>query len=1060
MGFKKLSPSYVSSSSTARRQPIPTNAIIDPKLNSLTQNFKNAKQNADLYAIDPSKTMASVITTLQNSSIYSAANPNTGTSGGSNSTAAGTIGIIAPLQVTNLVATSYNNLGITLTFDFDMNDSANSSFTHLGFKVYNPTSSSYIDLQTLPASSLNSSSSSQTLLVPISMLFYTGLDVVTHFTKIEVATYSIGLTNDYVEATLPAYVSNLVAPIIEIGQGVASYTVHVTNLTAVKSSGAGTIIIEEFISTDTLTQVQAEDVAHTSVWRQAGPPTTSEYTGFLAADGSHRWVRAYAASSDGGHSLYSNYVDVTPQAINPSNTVAPDIWTTASASWSGDDISVTWTAPSTNAGASVKVKVIPWIDGSASNSLYAYYYHLIGGTEISFLIKSLDLYGQFGTYYTKFTVIISALSAQGIESASSLTTTGITRSNPLADIYPIVGTPNVNSPTGKFIVTPITNGYVVEFDLPVGAKNLEVYEKTSAWTTIPTDDSNMIYKGLSPATVITSDANPRYIIVRFYDLYDNASHFSMEYTGQASGVLISPIDIGQNSLISNPIKIATDGSIFSGAGDHTVYPQVYFNKDGLFASDSSGSYTTQIINSASTGAPTFITKRAQIADWSITDYAIESTLITGITKYTGLSASNTNYAFWAGADSSKNSDGTAKFSVSPLGAVVANKITINGDGTGGNLIYAGGGAFTVTQTGALTATSANISGSLNVSSSSNFNSNINMGSYGILSALGKDANGNTSTQTTGSSVQIRGGGFTDLNGNVILGGLFAYDKSHALTTWIVANPIDFKADYYIAGNSTKQTRNGVNNGSWTFQTKGAIFGDSESKGWLITNNTLQSGNGVINLDSEKSLITITSANNPLYGVKIYGSSTTTGDPAITVGSFDGETFKVYHSGKFESKDATITGILKSSNTKTNDSTTAGYYFDNSTGSFIAGSTTSYIKYDGTSKITIQAGGSRSSTELGYTGSGFIEATSTQLTLKGLPIQGNTLTLQDNSTMSILDQSYASYANVSGFGPYPRQRTLVEDPVNGTIKAGFGIYYGTGSFTPSSGGYVGDIWVVY
>lgn len=1052
MGFKKLSPSYVSSSSTARRQPIPTNISIDPKLNSLTQNFKNAKQNADLYAVDPTKTMASIIATLQNSAIYTAENPNVGTSGAGTSTAAATIGIIAPLQVSSFVATSYNNLGITLTFNFDLNDAANSSFTHLGFKVYNPTSSSYIDLQTLPASALNSSSSSQTLLIPTSMLFYTGLDVVTNFTKIEIATYSISLTNGYVEADLPAYATNLVAPDIEIGNGVASYNVHIKNLSDVKASGAGTIVIEEFISDDTLTQVQAEDVAKTSVWRQSGPPTTSEYTGFLAAEGAHRWIRAYAVSSDGGHSSYSSYVEALPQAINPSNTIAPTIWTSASASWSGDDISVTWVAPSTNAGATVKVKVIPWVNGSASSSLYAYYYHLIGGSETSFLIKAADLYGQLGTYYTKFDVTISALSAQGVESSSSLTTTGVARINPLANIYPTLGTPDVNNPTGKFRVTPITNGYVVEFDIPAGAKRLEVYEKTTAWTIVPTDDTYMVYSGLSPATIITADTNSRYVIVRFYDQYNNTSHYSMEYTGQTSGVLVTPVDIGKNSLINSPIKIYTDGSIFSGAGDSSTYPQVYFNKDGLFAYDASGNWTTEIINSASSGAPTFITKRAEIADWSITDYAIESTLITGITKYTGLSASNTNYAFWAGADSSKNSDGTAKFSVSPLGAVIASNITINGNGAGGNLIYAGGGSFSVTQAGALTATSATISGTLNVTSSSNFNSNINMGSSGILSALGKDASGNASTQTSGSSIQIRGG--NPLGSPAVVGGLFAYDTNHNLTTWIAAVPVGFSGNYTVPGSGSQ-----VRSGSWTFQTKGAILGDSESNGWIVTNNKLQSGNGVITLDSSNSLITITSVNNPTYGVKIDGTASTTADAAISVGSFGSENFKVYHSGKFESKDATITGILKSSATKANNTTESGYYFDNATGSFIAGSTSSYIQYDG-SKITIQAGGSRSSSELGYAGSGFIQATSSQLTLKGLPIQGDNLTLQDNSTMSILYQNNTHYANVSGLGPYPRQRTLVEDPVNGTVKAGFGIYYGTGSFTPTTGGYVGDIWVVY
>ena len=58
-----------------------------------------------------------------------------------------------------------------------------------------------------------------------------------------------------------------------------------------------------------------------------------------------------------------------------------------------------------------------------------------------------------------------------------------------------------------------------------------------------------------------------------------------------------------------------------------------------------------------------------------------------------------------------------------------------------------------------------------------------------------------------------------------------------------------------------------------------------------------------------------------------------------------------------------------------------------------------------------------------------------------------------------------YLNQSPMGPYPRQRMMVEDPVTGMMVLGMAVYYaaqsdlGTG-VNPTSGGYAGDLWVVY
>ena len=75
-------------------------------------------------------------------------------------------------------------------------------------------------------------------------------------------------------------------------------------------------------------------------------------------------------------------------------------------------------------------------------------------------------------------------------------------------------------------------------------------------------------------------------------------------------------------------------------------------------------------------------------------------------------------------------------------------------------------------------------------------------------------------------------------------------------------------------------------------------------------------------------------------------------------------------------------------------------------------------------------------------------------ITGLPVQGD----------ADLNVYYGgSYKNMWPLGPYPRQRMIVEDPVTGTLELGMAVYYSSTTQTPSgpsTGGYVGDLWVVY
>ncbi len=942
-----------------------------------------------------------------------------------------------PGNVSDLAAT-WSGDNIVLTFTFDPSDSANQGIHRFVVKVRDKTNNKDYFLRAgygYEATFLSNSSSEQTLIIEDADIQRTGIELSQNIDQVGVATCSLYKCNDFVLAEVPNYVSSFPKPVFTMTKGVDYYTVTLdpANLAEALTKNFYGIIIEEKVTTETV----KANVNLTEGWVQASPITTNATSVIYTPDGAHRWVRVKYVAKSANNSVYSEIADITPDQFMPTNTTPPTNFNTATAEWQNNDIKVSFVRPSENAGTTIKVKLVPYVNDVESTSLSAFYYKILGALDTEFVIKSLDMYGQFGAYYSKFKVYVSALSAQGVESTSSISSGPITRANPLSGVYPTLGTPNVNSPTGVFRVSPISNGYVVDFDMPSGATRLEVYEKSTAWTVIPTNDNEMVYSGLSPATIITPTNDKRYVIVRFYDQYDNNSYYSMEKTGQTSGVEVTPIDVGTLSLIENPIKIQTDGSIFSGPGDETEYPQVFFNKDGLFAYDASGDWTTEIINSAGTNEPTFITKRAVIGDWTISPTAIQNDGYVSGSTYTGLSASGT-YAFWAGASSSNNSDDLAEFSVTPAGAVTARKISIIGDGTSSDLINAGSGVFKVTNTGALTATSATITGGITVNQQSYFNANINLGSNGYLIATG------TGTLKLGDE------------------GILALNSGGTATTKIYSSPI------------TVGTTTGV-----TLWSRKALFGETESSGWLISDGVMSSN--YITLDSpNQELKVVSKTANSAKGISITAGYDS--DYAIKAGNLSSPNFWVKHNGDLYAQNAILKGTLYGGSKTSVSSTSDGYYLDND-GTFNLGGPSAYIKYiNGEILLSTSEfkGGNVGSAYVGYSQ---IKLGSTGTLISGLPLQGNSVVnyygqtqlittagyidangnLQDNDNP--IAQGGTSYMGMSPLGALGRQRMIVENPVTGVLSLGMAVYYQDTSTVhvsdpTASTGYVGDLWVQY
>lgn len=1055
MAFEE--PKYKSGATVAQRAPIYIDINKDPRARDQAYlNLYASRVGAPVIVVDGLTGVYLGASSIQ-AGIASASGNGTGPNAIIAGAATAITGLptkgVPPLPVTNLTA-DYLNDDIVLTFDWDYEDDLNANAYRFKVEVHDPLTNEYLyllaDIGYDPEKFINKTSIHQTLKILASDLAIatdntTGIDIV------GVAVSDIVNSGSYVTANVTTpWASSLAAPVLgEVTNKTDSYSIPITNYETEKAKS----VFDGVIVQENLTSTTDQNGIDPSKWTEAMPPFDANKINGFAPDDAPRWIRARFYQKRGGLSPLSNIVKAEPLAFMPVNTNPAVQFTSSTISWDGNDIAIGFVRPSTvptgqSAAAQVKVKLVPFINGVESTSLYSYYYHTIGdAADVSFKIKSLDLYAQFGAYYSKFVAYITAVSAQGVETTGSVIKVGpATRVSTLSTIYPTVGTPNTNSPAGLFRVTAISNGYVVDFDLPAGANRLEVYEKSTAWTVVPTDDSNMVYSGLSPATIITPDNTKRYVIVRFYDDYDNTSYYSMEKIGQTSGVEITPIDIGKLSLIENPIKIQTDGSIFSGAGDSSTYPQVFFNKDGLFAYDSSGNWTTEIINNATTNAPTFITKRATIGDWTIAPTAIENTGYVSGSTYTGLSASGT-YAFWAGADASKNSNGLAKFSVTPAGAVVAREISIIGSGSGTDNLISAGSNFSVDQSGSLKALNAELSGKLTVNQQSYFNANVNIQSGSYLISAG------TGTVKLGSE------------------GLLAMTGSYT-TTKIYSSPLT------------------VGSSSVSLWSKGALFGSTQDSGWLIADGVMKSSH--ITLDSANESIRITGS-DPAYGLLLSYNSGSNSSKVISAGNIDGSPrFYVTHGGDLTASNANIRGTVSSSIIKSSSKTgisdgNNGYYF-NADGDF-------EIRNDGASftfansNLALETSGAISFVaenpgpgDRAYLVTSFgvqVGAGYGGVLITGLPIQKNYILNAYGYQQAITQSGYVDgsgvhdttisqdtpYLGAAPLGALARQRMAVENPATGQLNLGLAIYYqdtsGVHKTNPTSlTGYIGDLLVQY
>lgn len=380
----------------------------------------------------------------------------------------------------------------------------------------------------------------------------------------------------------------------------------------------------------------------------------------------------------GQYSAYSNYKVGAAYVPIVFDTTPPNDTTGVSGTWSGDDIIVSYTMPASDPGARFEIILT---NSGVSRTFFKWPSSQSGSGSVN--ITDAELFAQFGQRYTSYTGIMKSIDS-GENKTSGVAFTVASKSNPLASITP------------TFTVTQISNGYTVVYSLPSGASYAKVYQgATSGFT--PNDSTNLVYSGASPGVVINTTYSEVFIKIKYFAI-DGSSSLS------SAALAVTPLEAGLLSLIDNEVKISTNGSILAG-DSATSGGRALLNKTGLYVYNTGSSPTTQIIANATDGSPTLITTNAKIADWMIYSGKIENTLHAGTTQYTGLSPSGT-YAFWAGSTTA-GGDASAKFSVTPAGAVIARNISVYG----GTLSV--GANFDVTSNGVLTATSASVTGTIN-----------------------------------------------------------------------------------------------------------------------------------------------------------------------------------------------------------------------------------------------------------------------------------------------------------------------------------------------------------
>ena len=412
------------------------------------------------------------------------------------------------------------------------------------------------------------------------------------------------------------------------------------------------------------------------------------------------YVKLNHLSDSGCQSVDSAIVEAKAYDQIVFDDLPPDPVINPLAAWNVRDLDVSFTMPAINLPSYVKVHLTSGIKTRS----FEYPVSAAASTSTSVKITRAKLIESFGESPSSFSSgYVTDLDIYRNENTTQVGISNIAtqvKPNPLTGIITTIS------------VTALSNGYVVSSNLNASATGIKVYQSSTENGTY-----SLVASSNSSPVIVYDEANAGNTV---WVKGQWSCEEGLADLSAASSVLI--IDVASLSLIENPVKIKTDGSIFAGTLDASDNPvlsgaRMLINKRGLFLYDSNDlngtNPTTQIIGEDNGVTATFITQKAKIANWVVSSGKIENTLNATTGTYSGLSPSGT-YAFWAGGGVaggySANVNEDAKFSVTSAGYVKARDLHI----TGGTIKV--GSNFEVNTNGLVKAIDAELSGTIKASS--------------------------------------------------------------------------------------------------------------------------------------------------------------------------------------------------------------------------------------------------------------------------------------------------------------------------------------------------------
>ncbi len=470
--------------------------------------------------------------------------------------------------------------------------------------------------------------------------------------------------------SITKYSDPLTAPVISATKAPMAYNVSYT-----ANSTFDKIYIEE--STDS-----------GATWTNVGV-TSSNPAYVPTINSTQRSVRAKFSKKLGGFTGYSNTVTVTPDKIDPTDTTAPSNPTNVSATAVVDtndktgfslQATISFTKSTDEDCRGYRIR---WTT-QTENPIYEYGYvdHPSSGTTVSFTVSGLI---PNVTYYYQVASVDQFNNTQTYTTSGTFTAQDsvATAEGSLARLKSYISIGGATGDQFKFgtgilesINTSITNTPALSSGTYHGILLNKTGNKNNFWLTtgqlrVGTDTQFMYFNGTD--LYLTGDINAR------------------------------------SGKISGNLTVTNGGSFIARTADN-VLNKVTLNHLGLFAYDSEGTETTQIISNAEAGSPTFTTTKALVGNWSVGTNTISaggvtlnsstpSIIATNGGSYVGVrprQTAGTDIVLWTGntATPSINSaeSGQAGFQVNAngqlyaTGAIISGKITVESGSSLGGLL--------------------------------------------------------------------------------------------------------------------------------------------------------------------------------------------------------------------------------------------------------------------------------------------------------------------------------------------------------------------------------------